>query len=171
VVAGLAWLRGRPAIAFGLLWFVLWLPPAGFVLPRPDPASDRQLYLSLAGAAWLAGLALAPWVEARGVRRLAVALLVVALAATTVARNRAWRDEEVFWRDVVAKAPRNARAHANLGFALATRCRTGEAEASFRRALELDPGLVRAAVNLRLLREGAPLRPSAPACPPPAPSP
>ncbi len=168
LAAGLAWLRTRPAVAFGILWFLVWLPPAGFLLPRPDPASDRQLYLSLAGAAWLAGVALAPWVAAGGVRRLAVAGLVVALGGATVVRNRAWRDEEAFWADVVEKAPGNARAQANLGFALATRCRTAEAEAALLRALDLDPGLVRAAVNLRLLREGAPLRPSAPACPPPS---
>jgi Flp pilus assembly protein TadD len=67
---------------------------------------------------------------------------------------------------VVRKAPHGARAHGNLGFSLAARCRIPEAEAALLRALELDPGYVRAAVNLRLLREGAPLSPGEPRCPP-----
>jgi len=71
----------------------------------------------------------------------------------------------------VAKAPGNPRAHANLGFALAARCRTAEAEAALERALELDPAQLRAAVNLRLLREGLPLGPREPACPSRAPAP
>jgi len=161
---GLASLRRRPALAFGILWFLLWLPPAGWWWPRPDPANERQLYLPILGVAWLLGLALSPWAVAGGLRRAVVAAGVLALGATTAARSLTYRDEVTFWEDVVAKAPHGARAHGNLGFALAARCRTDEAEASLRRALELDPGYVRAAVNLKLLREGAPLGPGEPSC-------
>jgi hypothetical protein len=165
LLAGLASIRRRPALAFGILWFLLWLPPSGWVWPRPDPANERQLYLPLLGVAWLLGLWLSPWAVAGGVRRAAVAALVLALAAATAGRSLTYRDEVAFWEDVVAKAPHGARAHANLGFALAARCRTAEAEESLLRALALDPGYVRAAVNLRLLREGAPLGPGEPSCP------
>jgi hypothetical protein len=165
LLAGLASVRRRPALAFGILWFLLWLPPAGWWWPRPDPANERQLYLPLLGVAWILGLWLSPWAAAGGIRRAAVAAGVLALGAVTATRSLTYRDEVVFWQDVVAKAPHGARAHGNLGFALAARCRTGEAEASLRRALELDPGYVRAAVNLRLLREGAPLGPGEPSCP------
>jgi len=163
---GLAALRRRPALAFGLLWFLLWLPWTGWWLPRPDPASERQLYLSLLGPAWLAGLWLSPWAAAGGMRRAAVGALVVALGVATVLRNRVYADEVGFWQDAVAKAPANPRAHGNLAFALAARCRTGEAEGELVRALELDPAYLRAAVNLRLLRDGAPLGPAEPTCPP-----
>jgi len=161
----LASLRRRPALAFGILWFLLWLPPAGWWLPRPDPANERQLYLPLLGPAWLVGLGLSPWAVAGGARRAAVAAGILALGVATASRSLAYRDEVTFWRDVVAKAPHGARAHGNLGFALAARCRTDEAEAALLRALELDPGYVRAAVNLKLLREGAPLGPGEPSCP------
>jgi len=170
LLAGMAWaiasLRRRPAMAFGVLWFLLWLPPTGWWLPRPDPASERQLYLSLLGPAWLAGMGLSPWAAAGGARRLVVAALVLALGAVTAVRSLVYADEVRFWEDVVAKAPANPRAHNNLGFALSGRCRTAEAEAAILRALTLDPGYLRAAVNLRLLREGAPLGPVEPACPP-----
>ena len=175
LLAGLAWaiasMRRRPALAFGILWFLLWLPPTGWWLPRPDPANERQLYLSLLGPAWLAGLGLAPWVAAGGARRLVVGALVLALGAVTAARSLVYADEVRFWEDVVAKAPANPRAHNNLGFALSARCRTAEAESAILRALALDPGYLRAAVNLRLLREGVPLGPAEPACPPVRPPP
>jgi hypothetical protein len=165
MIFALASLRRRPAVAFGLLWFLLWLPPAGWWLPRPEPASERQLYLSILGPAWVAGLWLSSWVAAGGARRAAVAALVVALGGVTAVRSLVYADEVRFWGDAVAKAPANPRAHNNLGFALAARCRTRDAEASVERALELDPADLRAAVNLRLLREGAPLGPAEPACP------
>ena len=52
------------------------------------------------------------------------------------------------------KAPHNGRAFNNLGYAYALAARRDDAELAFRRALTLDPGDVRAAVNLRLLLEG-----------------
>jgi tetratricopeptide (TPR) repeat protein len=111
-------------------------------------------------------MGLSPWAAAGGARRLVVVALVLALAAVTAVRSLVYADEVRFWEDVVAKAPANPRAHNNLGFALSGRCRTAEAEAAIRRALTLDPGYLRAAVNLRLLREGSPLGPVEPACPP-----
>jgi Flp pilus assembly protein TadD len=92
--------------------------------------------------------------------------LVAGLATATALRNRAYRDEVAFWEDVAAKSPHSARAHNNLGVALAGRCRTAEAEASFHRALEADPGHFRSAVNLELLSEGKALGPRAPPCRP-----
>jgi hypothetical protein len=164
-------LRRRPALAFGLLWFLVWLPATGWWLPRPDPASERQLYLSLLGPAWLAGVWLSPWAVAGGLRRAAVGALVVVLGIATARRSLVYADEVGFWQDVASKAPENPRAQGNLAFALAARCRTVEAEKAFLRALEIDPGYLRAAVNLRLLREGVPLGPREPACPAVSPRP
>ncbi len=169
--AGLLLVRRRPSAAFGLLWFLLWLAPAGWLVPRREPASDRQLYLSLVGPAWVVGWWLAPWARAGGARRLAVVALVAALGIATALRNRVYADPVAFWEDVVAKSPGNARAHNNLGYSLAGACRIPEAEAALSRALELDPELVRAGVNLRLLREGAALRPGEAPCPRPGSAP
>ncbi|HEY7723774.1 MAG TPA: hypothetical protein VH880_00460 [Anaeromyxobacteraceae bacterium] len=168
--AGAALLRRKPAAAAGALWFLLWLAPQGWVLPRPEPASERQLYLAILGPAW----ALGRWVAGRGrgaAPRLAAGLALAAgLGAATARRSLVYVDEVTFWSDVVRKAPGSARAHANLGHALALACRRAEAEASLALALALDPGQFRAAANLRLLREGAlPDRgaPCAPAAPDP----
>jgi Flp pilus assembly protein TadD len=59
------------------------------------------------------------------------------------------------YRRAIALAPRNALAHNNLGAALASQGRLAEAEAEFRRALELRPDLPEARANLeRLARRG-----------------
>lgn len=163
VALALALLRRRPLAALGLAWTVLWLPPAGLLLPRPEPANDRQLYLSLLGAGWLAGRGL---VALRGRAPAAVAAAGLALlGAGTVARNRIYADEVVFWEAALARSPGNPRALNNLGFALAARCRVREAEAAFVRAAAADARDHVPRVNLRLLREGEPLGADLPRCP------
>jgi hypothetical protein len=57
--AALALLRRRPAPALATAWFLCWLAPQGWWLPRAEVASERQLYLALLGPAWLAAVGLA----------------------------------------------------------------------------------------------------------------
>ncbi len=154
-VAGVALLRRRPVPAFALTWFLCWLAPQGWWLPRPEIASERQLYLALLGPAWLVGTALASLPAPRALRASLAAGLVLALGAGTAARNLVYRSEVSFWSDVVAKVPASARAHGNLGYALALACRTEEARAELSRAAALDAADLRPRVNLRLLEEGA----------------
>jgi hypothetical protein len=168
-VVGLALLRSRPAIAFGLLWPLVWLAPTSSVLPRLDVVNERQAYLALVGPAWLLGLLLAgmgaavtrrlPHVATPERARAALLMLAVAcmlaLGVATVQRNRVYADEITFWRDVVEKSPLNARAAGNLAYALALACRDDEALAMLNRAIELDPDAVRPRVNRRLLGERA----------------
>ncbi len=171
VAGGLLALRRRPALAFGLLWTLLWLAPTGWLVPRRDPASERQLYLALLGPAWLLARGLAAAGPGRALRRAAAVALPLALGAATAARNLVYRDEVTYWADAAAKVPGNARAWNNLGHALACACRRDEAEAALVRAIALDPDGYRAAVNLSLLRAGEALGPDGEGlCPPPAPA-
>ena len=157
----------RPAVrllsALALLWLVLWLPLAGLVVPRPEPASDRQLYLALLGAGWLAGQGLAA-VRSRAAALAAATAGLALLGAGTVARNRVYADEVAFWEATLARSPDNPRALNNLGFALAARCRVAEAEAALVRAVAAAPADHVPRVNLRLLRSGEPLADGAPRC-------
>jgi len=164
IIAGVWLLRRRPALAFGVLWFLLWLLPTNSVLPRLDVVNDRQLYLALIGPAWLAGLALAR--AAQGSKRaaarhpgvvlgLALTALIGALTGLTMRQNRLYADEVTFWQAVAQRSPQSARAADNLGFAYAMACRQSDAAREFERALRLDPRNVRARVNARLLQEGA----------------
>lgn len=160
LAAGLAGLRGAARWGFGILWFFAWLAPTNSLMPRLDVANDRQLYVAIAGPAWLLGLALArlPGRGRGSTRTVAAAALAAALAATlataTLQRNRVYADEIAFWEDVVAKTPRNARGWNNLGMARAVACRSDEAAAAFERATQLDPSDPKAAINGALLRRG-----------------
>ena len=148
-------LRRFPLAAFAVLWFFLWLAPTNSLLPRLDLVNDRQLYVALVGPALLVAAAIRRLaVHQAGLAVVAFALVLGLTGLATHLRNDVYRDEVTFWRDVVGQSPHNARAFNNLGVALADRCDLPRAEAAWQRALTLDPGYTRAAVNLQLLREG-----------------
>lgn len=153
--AGLWLLRRRPAAGLAICWFLLWLAPQGWWLPRPEPASERQLYLALLGPAWLAGVALCRLPGGRPLRAGALAALALLLGGATARRSLVYRDEVTFWSDAAEKSPASARAHGNLGYALALACRPDEARDAFTRAAALAPDDPRWLVNRRLLRERA----------------
>ncbi len=151
----LAGLRRWPLAGFAVLWTVIWLLPTNSLLARLDLVNDRQWYGALLGPALLLALSLERLARrTRAGAQLALAVLVLVGGITTHRRNDVYRDEITFWNDVIDESPHNARAFNNLGIALAEHCDLPGAEHAWRRALELDSGFVRAAVNLRLLIEG-----------------
>lgn len=162
LLAALTGLRRWPLPAFAVLWTFVWLAPTNSLAARLDLVNDRQLYAALLGPALLVAWS-GDALMRRGLpvrlcpvtRVLVVAGLALGLGLATHRRNEVYRNELVFWQDVTRKSPHNARGFNNLGFAWAEQCRLDEAALAWRRALALDPGLVRAAVNLRLLEEGA----------------
>ena len=143
-------LRRRPEIGFGVLWFFLQLAPTNSLVPRLDPANDRQLYL----ACWGPFLALAV-TAARAMTpvwaRAAAAVLLAAFAAASVARQLDYGSEVRLWEASVREAPDNARARNNLGLAYQEAGRREEAVEQYRTALRLRPDHIKAGVNLRLL--------------------
>jgi len=151
VIGGLFALRRYPVPAFAILWFFIWLAPTNSLIARLDVANDRQLYLALAGPAWLLG---------HGVARMgrhvlpAALVLSIALAFGTVQRNRAYSTEAMFWNDVVIKSPHNQRAWNNLGMAEALDCRSDSAIRAFEEAIRLAPDYTLPKINLELLKIG-----------------
>jgi tetratricopeptide (TPR) repeat protein len=173
IVAAALNLRRRPAAAFAVLWPAVWLLPVNLLFPREDLANDRQLYLALAGPAWLVGnwfasQSVLPWAGGTRADRAATqpanaraggvtaafALLLVALGALTVARNRIYANEVRFWWTTAQSSPLKARPWNNLGFAYARICRDEDARTAFEQAAELDPVDLRPRVNLKLLALG-----------------
>jgi tetratricopeptide (TPR) repeat protein len=144
-ILGLANLRARPWIAFGVLWFFLQLAPTNSIVPRLDVANDRQLYL----ASW--GLFLALCIQ---VRTTPLWAIVAALfAVTSVLRQLDYRSEIVLWESSVALAPWNARGHNNLGYAYQLAGRVGDARREYQAALLFDPRHQKAWFNLHFLKE------------------
>jgi hypothetical protein len=143
-----------PVLAFGILWFFVWLSPTNSVVPRLDVVNDRQLYAAIIGPAWLLAIAatrLTQWASTWAA--IVSALTLVLLGVCTVQRNTLYFSEIAFWSDVTDKSPHNARAWNNLGFAYLQTCDVAQAANAFRRAIA--QGLRYAAVNLHLLQDGA----------------
>ncbi|MET0292576.1 MAG: hypothetical protein ABW136_09455 [Steroidobacteraceae bacterium] len=151
LTAAIAQWRARRWLAFGVLWFFLWLAPTNSLLARLDLVNERQLYLALLGPAWLLAHALQ---SLRVQRWTVLAVLALVLAGATGMRNRVYHDELTFWQDVVAKSPHNARASNNLGMAFAAACRPLAARRAFDDAAALAPDDPRPRVNRELLDRG-----------------
>jgi len=148
IVAATVWaLRRRPAWGFAGLWLGLILAPTSSVMPISDAMFEHRMYLPLAAvvsvtvvAAVLLARRVAPAWRGRGVVGMAAAVAVTAvLGVASVRRNALYHDELAMYRDVVAKAPHNARAHRNLGVALDRRGRTAEGLVHLAEAVRLQP--------------------------------
>lgn len=147
---GLASLRKRPWLAFGILWFFLQLAPTNSLVPRLDVANDRQLYL----ACWGLFLAICLQVERTSVKHaFAAASAACALfAGSSMLRQLDYRSEIALWESSVRHAPWNARAYNNLGYAYQLAGRPEDARRAYELALRFDPDLRKARFNLLFLR-------------------
>jgi len=149
LIVGLAIsLRWTRALAVGWLFFFVAIFPAlgvvGFMIAI---AADRFVYLPVVGlllpAGWLLGRAWSAWGRRPDgtVRRIAVVVVVLLLAtAESVATRRyltTWRDTETLYTHMLAEAPNAAIVHYSLGHTYETQGRLVEAEARYRKALQL----------------------------------
>lgn len=144
----------KPVVGTLAAAFFLILAPSSSLVPvATQTMAEHRVYLPLAALVILTVLAVRT-----AARRLPhwlplalAALALVALAAATRARNTVYQTELSLWQDTVAKRPDNPRAHHNLGLALFNADRADEAEAEFRRALELQPNHAFARFQLGVL--------------------
>lgn len=158
LTGAIALARRVPLVSFGVLWFLLHLLPTNSILARHDVLSERNLYLPSIGlylAATAAVITGKQWVGARlrtgddpasrpaRLRPIAVrsamALFVFTLVVVTASRNALYGDAVTFWSDAVAKSPRKARPHTNLGQAWFMAGDLDQSIQQFRVALTLDP--------------------------------
>ena len=140
-VAVLAWRARRrlPALTLGLSFMALTFAlVSNLLFPIGTIMGERLLYLPSAGfcvalAAGLAAVGRAPAFAAT------VAVIVGLYGGRTLERNPVWREPLGFFATMTADAPRSARAHAELGTALAEAGRLDDADAAFTRALAIKP--------------------------------
>lgn len=125
----LAW-RGHALAAAALAWiWIAFLPTSGLA-PLLHARAERNLFLSLFGAALLAGTGFAA-LRARGRSGLGTALallLVLALAQRSLARSPDWRSSESLFARDVADDPRHREGRVNWIVALIAAGRTAEAK-------------------------------------------
>jgi len=146
LILGIANIRSRPWIGFGILWFFLQLAPTNSLVPRVDVANDRQLYL----ACW--GIFVALFFSFDDFSKPLMAVVISILASVSISRQLDYASEVRLWESSVRLSPWNARAHNNLGYAYQLEGRTALARREYETALFLDPRHDKARYNLLLLR-------------------
>jgi len=107
--------RTRPALALGLAWCFLHLLPGHSLVPRLDPANERQLYLPALGL--VAGVLGGPWPRRcpRWALGLGTAVLALALGVRTFVRKF---EEALTGGDVAAAKTAGAKSEKLSGGAL-----------------------------------------------------
>jgi hypothetical protein len=151
-LVGLACWRAKRdrVLSFCILWFFGNLVLESSVIPL-DLVFEHRLYLPsmLVSLAFVLAMV-------RHIRpgRLAAGLLCAAalvLSVWTYQRNEVWRDPVSLWSDTVKKSPNKARAHNNLGEAVAKQGNLEEAAAHFREALRIEPDYGKAHNNIGVI--------------------
>jgi len=145
----LAWLaRHENMSALWALGFLVLLAPSSSVIPVADVMFEHRTYFPLA-CLTIAAASLLPRLYRR-LRAPTSALLLAALLAGTMERNRAWRDDRSLWADVVDKAPHKARGYFQLGQTYAAKD-PARAQQLYERGLEIEPENSTGHTNLGLV--------------------
>jgi hypothetical protein len=136
----------RRAPLLGALWasfLVMLLPVLGLVQVGEQAAADRYMYLPLlAPAIGIAAVSLRVWQagpRARAALTVTVLVALAGLSILTVRQIGVWRDTPTLWAWVIAKQPRVAVAHYNLGEYRRKQGDWNAAERCWKRAAEIEP--------------------------------
>jgi tetratricopeptide (TPR) repeat protein len=76
------------------------------------------------------------------------ALIILALASATYARNNLWKDKVSLWQDVVSKSPDFPLGYNNLGLVYEELGEREKAILQFRKAAQIDPNYATTYINL-----------------------
>ncbi|MEK6300662.1 MAG: tetratricopeptide repeat protein [Acidobacteriota bacterium] len=145
-------------LLFSAVWFIVWLAPSLAALRQFDPeymVQERYLYLPSVGFCLAAGLGI-QWLTTRtcfspGEEKVAAAvlgLLVTIWGGVCFAQNRVWKNTISVLRNCIAVEPFSGRAYSAISQNYFVAGSTRDAEASARKAIELDPQFAGGYMNL-----------------------
>jgi protein O-mannosyl-transferase len=144
-------------------WFFVILGPTSSVVPIIDLAFEQRMYLPLiavialyvfAADGVLSYFANHRHFSEKRLRWIAtgvVTLLALQMSVLTWARNEVYRNEISIWEDAIEKAPKNARAHTNLGMILHSHGEANRALDHCKNAVDLAPDNADINTNLGVL--------------------
>jgi tetratricopeptide (TPR) repeat protein len=142
--------------AFGIFWFFITLSVESGLIPIIDVMFEHRMYLPGIGVILTVSALILHLLEKLPLDRSSMrisaagvlAVVVIALSATTYVRNRVWKNELTLWSDVIVKNPDNPRGYNMVGNYYQTRFRIYDAIGYFRKALEVDGSYAEARSNL-----------------------
>lgn len=151
--AVIRWLRSRPYVAVGWLWYLgTLIPVIGLVQAGDQAMADRYSYIPLVGVfvaiAWGLRDASAAWPRVWLVIPWLAAAAVVILTATAWNQTRYWRDSITLYEHSLSVIESDPLLHYNLANELREQGRLGEAVRHYQDAIRFDPTYVAAHTNL-----------------------
>ena len=147
--------RHAPYVTVGWFWYVGTLVPViGIVQLGSHAMADRFTYIPLVGLLVIAAWGGASLLQRAGASRATLTIAAIALVAVCAVVSRAqvhhWENGVALWEHATQVTQNNARAHANLGVALARGGQRGRAIAEYGEALRIEPRYPEAHNNLAL---------------------
>jgi hypothetical protein len=155
VALALAIRQRAPAVAFGLLWFLILLAPSSSFVTLAEGMAEHRVYLASAGIFIAMSAAIAEHLLRRRpaprgvpVEYIAAGILITVLSALTVTRNQVWADSVALWTEATAHAQGMWEPHYALADALRESGSCGAAVPEYRKVVEISPSNRDAYVNL-----------------------
>lgn len=156
LLAILSYRQRKPLCFFLLFFFVTMSPTSNLVVLIGSIMGERFIYLPSIGLAgclvlgvYALGRRLSPrWPYAAQAAWLSMALVCLAFAARTYARNFDWYDQLTLWSSAANACPESFKTHYNLGNALMRAGRLPEARAEYQAALRVKFNYADAHLNL-----------------------
>ena len=130
----------------GISFFAILAPSSSIVPVATQTMAEHRMYLPLAVLTIL-GVIVLRRLTGRGVW-IALLGIAVVFGAVSARRGEVYRDEVVYWREVLRQRPENPRAHFNVGCLLMKEKRDTEALREMEVAIRLQPNFTEAHVNL-----------------------
>jgi Flp pilus assembly protein TadD len=152
-VAVVRWRSEKPYFLVGWLWYLGTLVPViGLIQAGSQSMADRYAYIPVMGLflmiVWGLADIVAPYRHGKTILAVAAMAALATLAGVSHAQLNHWRNSVTLFEQAIRVTRDNAKAHNNLGVALAVRGRLKEAEGHYRKALLVTPEFVDAHNNL-----------------------
>jgi len=125
-------------LAFGILWFFLTISVETFV-PIRNIIFEHRVYLPSVGFCLVLSVGIFYFLNQPRKRIAASLVIILVLSYLTFQRNKVWKDDIVFWQDVISKVPNKARPFLNLGIGYLKHGQYDKAIEAYARALALNP--------------------------------
>jgi tetratricopeptide (TPR) repeat protein len=141
--SGMLLYRRRPALGFGILFFLLaTLPTSNLLFITGTILAERLMYLPSAGIALVLAAVLVDRSSAfhRDRAAAALALLSIVYSCRTIVRNSVWQSDETLFGNLLETSPDSAKAHYDYAYMAADRKRSQSAYRHYRIATGIYSG-------------------------------
>jgi hypothetical protein len=139
-------LRKRaPVVSFGLLWVMIsFLPVSNLLVPAGFVTAERTLFFPSVGIVLIAGAIVERLLRderarVRGATLAAIGVLLALGLVKSIDRQRVWKNNDVFFDQLVKDEPNGYRAHFLRGRHIGSHYRLRETELEYKRAIRLFP--------------------------------